>query len=125
MHRHENEKRFFTDSGIPLRTVYTKNDIADLDPDTDLGLPGAAPYTRGVYPNMYRDRPWRIFQLSGTGTPEDEGARIRYLLSKGETGFIMESDISTWDMLDIDHPDVAVRADEVGMYGAPLMSLQD
>ena len=125
MQPNANGQRFCTDSGIPLKAVYTREDIADGDPDLTLGLPGSAPFTRGVYPNMYRDRPWRIFQLSGTGTPEDEGARIKYLLSKGETGFIMESDISTWDMLDIDYPDVAARPDEVGMYGPPLMSLRD
>lgn len=125
MQPNANGQRFCTDSGIPLKAVYTKEDVADGDPDLTLGLPGSAPFTRGVYPNMYRDRPWRIFQLSGTGTPEDEGARIKYLLSKGETGFIMESDISTWDMLDIDYPDVVARPDEVGMYGPPLMSLRD
>ena len=102
--------RFQTDSGIPLKKVYGPEDIADLDYTRDLGLPGGAPYTRGVYPNMYREKLWRIFQLSGTGTAEDERERIKYLLEHGETGFIMESDMSSWLSYDVDHPEEIGRA---------------
>jgi len=119
------DKGFETVSGIPLKRVYTPEDIAGMDYGRDVGLPGEAPFVRGAYPNMYRDKLWRIFQLSGHGTAEDEGERIRYLLSQGETGFIMESDMSTWYLYDIDHPEVLSRKDDVGVFGAPLMSLQD
>jgi len=74
---------------------------------------------------MYRDRLWRIFQLSGTGVAEDERERIKYLLEHGETGFIMESDMSSWLAYDVDHPEVLCRKGDVGYFGAPLMSLQD
>ncbi len=117
--------RFQTESGIPLKKVYSPEDIADVDYARDLGLPGEEPYTRGVYPNMYRERLWRIFQLSGTGAAEDERERIKYLLAQGETGFIMESDMSTWFAYDIDHPEVVCRKGDVGFFGVPLMSLQD
>ncbi|MEE8174165.1 MAG: methylmalonyl-CoA mutase family protein [Dehalococcoidia bacterium] len=117
--------QFQTDCGIPIKAVYGPGDIADLDERRDLGDPGAPPYTRGAYPNMYRDRLWRIFQLSGYGSAEDERERIKYLLDHGETGFIMETDISTWYPYDIDHPEVLARKEDVGAFGAPLMSLKD
>jgi len=116
---------FQTESGIPLKKVYGPEDIADLNYERDLGLPGEAPYTRGVYPNMYRERLWRIFQLSGTGAAEDERERIKYLLAHGETGFIMESDMSSWLSYDVDHPEVLCRKGDVGFFGAPLNSLRD
>jgi methylmalonyl-CoA mutase N-terminal domain/subunit len=75
---------------------------------------------------MYRTKPWRIFQLSGFGNPEDEGARIRFLLEHGETGFIMEHDRNTADHLyDPDHPDVVARREDVGLVGAVILSLED
>jgi len=118
--------RFQTDSGIPLKAVYGPQDIADLDHTRDLGLPGKEPYTRGAYPNMYRDRLWRIFQLTGYGLPEDEGKRIKFMLEHGETGFIMEPDMMTlYGMLDIDDPDVVSRKEEIGLYGATLLSLPE
>jgi len=114
-----------TISGIPLKKIYNPEDIADLDYERELGAPGAAPFTRGAYPNMYRDKLWRIFQLSGYGTAEDERDRILYLLEQGETGFIMESDMSTWYLYDVDHPAVLSRKDEVGQYGPPMFSLEE
>lgn len=112
-----------TNSGIPVKAVYGPEDV-DVSYERDLGSPGEEPYTRGPYPRMYRDRPWRIFQLSGYGLPEDEGERIKMLLEHGETGFIMEPDLMTlYGMLDIDDPDVVCRKDEVGQFGATLLSL--
>lgn len=113
-------------SGIPLKNVYTRDDVSASDEREWLGLPGEPPFTRGVYPNMYRQQPWRIFELSGYGTPEDERERILYLLSQGETGFIMEIDqMTTYHMFDIDHPEVMARKEDVGLTGPPLMSLAD
>ena len=114
-----------TISGIPLKKIYAPEDTVDLDYDGELGAPGSAPFTRGAYPNMYRDKLWRIFQLSGYGTAEDERDRILYLLEQGETGFIMESDMSTWYLYDVDHPSVLSRKDEVGQYGPPMFSLEE
>ncbi|MCP4665504.1 MAG: methylmalonyl-CoA mutase, partial [Deltaproteobacteria bacterium] len=114
-----------TISGIPLKKIYTPEDLAGLDYERDLGSPGAAPFTRGAYPNMYHDKLWRIFQLSGYGTAEDERDRILYLLEQGETGFIMESDMSTWYLYDVDHPEVLGRKDEVGQYGPPMFSMEE
>ena len=114
-----------TISGIPLKKIYNPEDIAGMDYERDLGSPGEVPFTRGAYPNMYHDRLWRIFQLSGFGTAEDERERILYLLDQGETGFIMESDMSTWYLYDVDHPAVLSRKDEVGQFGPPMFSLEE
>ncbi len=126
MTEHKPREKFETLSGIPLKNVYTREDVSTDDDGKWLGLPGGAPFTRGVYPNMYRQQPWRIFELSGYGTPEDERDRILYLLSQGETGFIMEIDqLTTYHMFDIDHPEVMARKEDVGLTGPPLMSLAD
>ena len=69
-----------TSSGIPLKPLYEAADVsADNEPPS---APGTRPYLRGAYPLMYRTKPWRIFQLSGFGNPEDEGQRIRFLLEQ-------------------------------------------
>jgi methylmalonyl-CoA mutase, N-terminal domain len=115
-----------TSSGIALKPVYHREDVAQLDREILDSEPGALPYLRGSYPLMYRSKPWRIFQLSGFGNPEDEGERIRFLLEHGETGFIMEHDRNTADHLyDVDHPDVVARREDVGLVGAVIQSVQD
>jgi methylmalonyl-CoA mutase N-terminal domain/subunit len=115
-----------TTSGLPLKPLYESVDATRLDPTVVQSLPGKPPYLRGAYPQMYRSKPWRIFQLSGFGNPEDEGERIRFLLEHGETGFIMEHDRNTADHLyDVDHPDVVARHEDVGLVGAVIMSVQD
>lgn len=116
----------FTSSGLPLKPIYTPNDIKRLDSEALNSLPGESPYLRGSYPGMYRTKPWRIFQLSGFGNPEDEGERIRFLLEHGETGFIMEHDRNTADHLyDVDHPEVIARREDVGLTGAVILSVRD
>ncbi|MDP6182952.1 MAG: methylmalonyl-CoA mutase family protein, partial [Gammaproteobacteria bacterium] len=115
-----------TISGIPLKPVYGADDV---DPEQRAGVeagPGVAPYIRGAYPGMYRDKPWRIFQLSGFGNPADENARIKFLLDEGEHGFIMEHDRNTADHLyDIDHPHVVARREDVGLTGAVIIGVRD
>lgn len=75
---------------------------------------------------MYRTKPWRVFQLSGHGNPEDERERILFLLSQGETGFIMEHDRNTADHLyNVDHPEVVARREDVGQTGAVIQSVRD
>lgn len=115
-----------TASGLPLKPYYTAADLNNVDRGAIEGPPGEPPYLRGAYPGMYRTKPWRIFQLSGFGNPEDEGARIRFLLAHGETGFIMEHDRNLADHLyDVDHPEVVARREDVGMVGAVIFSARD
>jgi len=115
-----------TRAGIPLQPVYRREDIPpgwEQAMDTD---PGQPPYMRGAYTEMYRSKPWRIFQLSGYGSPEEMSARLRYLLEQGETGFIMKRDRVTNDHLyDTDHPEVLARTEDVGQTGAVLLSARD
>ncbi len=113
-----------TVSGIPLQASYGPQDVPESA--RTAAPPGAAPFTRGAHRLGYRSKPWRIFQLSGFGNPEDEAERIRYLLAKGGTGFIMEHDRMTADNLyDVDHPEVVARREDVGISGAVIMSAAD
>src|SRR6188768_286644 len=68
---------------VPL---YGPEDVADLDPVTDLGVPGSPPFTRGVQPNMYRGRLWTMRQYAGFGTAAESNERYHYLLKQGQTG---------------------------------------
>lgn len=116
------EREWTTASGIPLKPWYGPDDVSSA-PSTG---PGEAPFTRGPYPGMYRTQPWRIFQLSGYGNPEDERERLKFLLDHGESGIIMEHDRNTADHLyDVDHPDVAARREDVGLTGAVIQSVRD
>ncbi|HSD10937.1 MAG TPA: methylmalonyl-CoA mutase family protein, partial [Candidatus Binatia bacterium] len=115
-----------TVSGIPLLPVYGPEDVPASQREASASRPGAAPFLRGAYPQMYRTKPWRIFQLSGYGNPEDENERIKFLLANGETGFIMEHDRMTADHLyDVDHPEVAARREDVGLTGAVMLHVRD
>ncbi|HZJ25574.1 MAG TPA: methylmalonyl-CoA mutase family protein [Acidimicrobiia bacterium] len=111
-----------TDSGIEIRPVYTAADVVDLDPETSLGAPGAPPYTRGVYEQMYRGRPWTMRQYSGFGTAEETNQRFHFLLGAGQTGLSCAFDLPTQMGFDSDHP----RAEgEVGKVGVAIDSLED
>ena len=113
-----------TDSGIELRPVYTADDLAGdgFDPQRDLGEPGEYPFTRGVYPWMYRDRLWTMRQYAGMATADETNARFRYLLDKGQTGISVAFDLPTQMGLDSDHP----RAEgEVGKTGVAIDSVED
>lgn len=113
-------------SGLPLRAAYGIDDVP-AEHRASMGiLPGEAPFHRGCFAQGYRTKPWRIFQLSGYGKPEDENERIKFLLKTGETGFLMEHDRNTADHLyNVDHPDVVARREDVGMTGAPMQSVRD
>ncbi len=118
--------RFFTASGIPLAGWYGPGDVPPESREAAAGPPGVPPYLRGAYPGMYRTKPWRVFQLSGHGNPEDERERIKFLLNQGETGFIMEHDRNTADHLyNVDHPEVVARREDVGQTGAVIQSVRD
>jgi methylmalonyl-CoA mutase N-terminal domain/subunit len=111
---------------LPIEAAYGPANIDPLMVDAARAMPGEAPFLRGAYPQGYRSKPWRIFQLSGFGNPEDEGERIRFLLDRGETGFIMEHDRMTADHLyDVDHPEVVARQEDVGLTGAVQLSARD
>lgn len=120
------QKSFETVSGIALKRAYGPDDVPAAAAEAAAALPGEAPYMRGGHAGGYRSKAWRIFQLSGFGNPEDEAERIRYLLSKGGTGFIMEWDRMTADHLyDVDHPEVVERREDVGLTGAVIQSARD
>jgi methylmalonyl-CoA mutase N-terminal domain/subunit len=107
-----------TDSGIELRPVYGPQDAGARD----AGMPGELPYTRGVYPDMYRGRLWTMRQYAGMATPEETNARFRYLLEHGQTGLSVAFDLPTQMGLDSDHP----RAEgEVGRTGVAIDSVED
>jgi methylmalonyl-CoA mutase N-terminal domain/subunit len=82
----EREKIFKTESGIPTQRVYTPLDLEGMDYRDEIGFPGDDPYTRGVYPTMYRGRLWTMRNYSGFGTAEDTNKRYRYLLEQGMAG---------------------------------------
>jgi methylmalonyl-CoA mutase N-terminal domain/subunit len=116
------EERRVTDSEIEIRQVYDDEDLSGFDPGRDLGQPGAPPFTRGVYPNMYRGRLWTMRQYAGMGTASETNRRFRYLLDKGQTGLSVAFDLPTQMGYDSDHP----RAEgEVGKTGVAICSIDD
>lgn len=109
-------------SGIALKRLYEPADIASQRYSRDVGLPGEYPYTRGIYPTMYRGRLWTMRMFSGYGTPEETNARLKYLLKEGETGLSVAFDMPTLYGIDADHP----KAEgEVGRCGVSVSSLRD
>lgn len=111
-----------TDSGIQLELFYTPKDTVDLEYDKSIADPGAYPYTRGVYPSMYRGRLWTMRQYAGFGTAEETNARFRYLLEAGQTGLSVAFDLPTQMGMDSDNP----RAGgEVGKVGVAIDTVED
>ena len=114
--------RFATLGGIPLEAIYTQSDLAQDDFDSTLGYPGEFPFTRGIYPTMYRGRLWTMRQYAGFGTAEQSNQRYRYLLAQGQTGLSVAFDLPTQMGYDSDHPRAA---GEVGKVGVAIDSLED
>jgi methylmalonyl-CoA mutase N-terminal domain/subunit len=111
-----------TDSGIDVRPLYTADDLDGWEPEAKLGRPGEPPYTRGIYPRMYRDRLWTMRQYAGFGTAEETNARFKFLLAAGQTGLSCAFDLPTQMGYDSDHP----RAEgEVGKVGVAIDSIDD
>jgi methylmalonyl-CoA mutase N-terminal domain/subunit len=110
-----------TISGVENEPLYTPDNV-DLDYDRDLGFPGAFPFTRGVYPSMYRGRLWTMRQFAGFGTAEETNERFRYLLEHGQTGLSTAFDMPTLMGYDSDHPR---SLGEVGREGVAVDSLDD
>ena len=118
----ERKERFTTLSGIELPVRYDAEDLRGSDPDQQVGYPGEYPFTRGVYPTMYRGRPWTMRQYAGFGTAAESNARYRYLLERGQTGLSVAFDLPTQIGMDSDH---ALAQGEVGKVGVAIDSLED
>ena len=112
---------FSTISGVENEPLYTPENV-EVDYDRDLGYPGAFPFTRGVYPSMYRGRLWTMRQFAGFGTAEETNERFRYLLEHGQTGLSTAFDMPTLMGYDSDHPR---SLGEVGREGVAIDSLED
>ena len=112
----ERNLKFVTDSDIPIKRLYTPLDVKG-DYLTKINFPGNPPYTRGVYPTMYRGRVWTMRLFSGHGTPEETNKRWKFLYENGETGFSAAVDALTFNGIDPTNPD---GAPEVGTSGVPL-----
>jgi methylmalonyl-CoA mutase N-terminal domain/subunit len=118
----ERKKRFETHSGIEVKRLYTPLDTQEMDYARDLGFPGSYPFTRGVYPTMYRGRLWTMRQYAGYATAEETNARFKYLLEQGQTGLSVAFDLPTQTGYDADHP---MALGEVGRVGVSISSLED
>lgn len=117
----ERQDSFQTVSEIPVNTVYTPLDV-DESYTEGIGFPGQFPYTRGIYPTMYRGRLWTMRQYAGFGTAEESNRRYRYLLEQGQTGLSVAFDLPTQMGFDSDDP----RVDgEVGKVGVAIDTLED
>jgi methylmalonyl-CoA mutase, N-terminal domain len=112
---------FSTIGGIETQPLYTPEN-ADLEYDRDLGYPGVHPFTRGIYPSMYRGKLWTMRQFAGFGTAAETNARFRYLLEHGQTGLSTAFDMPTLMGYDSDHPR---SLGEVGREGVAIDSLAD
>src|SRR3954451_11463720 len=118
----EREALFETLSGETVEPLYTADDRAGSDRETDLGFPGEFPFTRGPYPSMYRGRLWTMRQFAGFGTVEETNERFRYLLDHGQHGLSTAFDMPTLMGLDSDH---ARSLGEVGVEGVALDTVDD
>jgi methylmalonyl-CoA mutase N-terminal domain/subunit len=117
----ERSKSFATISGIPVSRVYTPADV-EINYCEDLGFPGEYPFTRGVYPTMYRGRLWTMRQYAGFAAAEESNKRYRYLLSQGQTGLSVAFDLPTQIGYDSDH---SFAEGEIGKTGVAIDTLKD
>jgi methylmalonyl-CoA mutase N-terminal domain/subunit len=119
--RPEREELHSTISGLPVEPLYSPDNV-EIDYERDLGAPGEFPFTRGVYPSMYRGRLWTMRQFAGFGTAAETNERFRYLLEHGQTGLSTAFDMPTLMGYDSDHPR---SVGEVGREGVAIDSLDD
>ena len=113
---------FTTVSGVPVEELYTAADLSAFNYQQDLSDPSEWPYTRGIFPDMYRGKLWTMRQFSGFATPEETNRRYRYLLSQGQTGLSVAFDLPTLMGYDADDP---LAEGEVGKCGVSISSLED
>ncbi|MBX0294662.1 methylmalonyl-CoA mutase family protein [Haloarcula nitratireducens] len=118
----ERRDRFATVSNLEVDRLYTPLDVSDIDYEDDVGFPGEEPYTRGVYPTMYRGRQWTMRQFAGFGTATETNERFHYLIDEGQTGLSTAFDMPT--LMGIDSDD-AMADGEVGKEGVAVDTLAD
>jgi methylmalonyl-CoA mutase N-terminal domain/subunit len=122
----ERKQRFSTISGLPFERLYTAESVTSTTTHDNApsfpGFPGEFPYTRGIYPTMYRGRLWTMRQYAGFGSAAESNKRYRYLLSKGQKGLSVAFDLPTQIGMDSDHP---LALGEVGKVGVAIDSLED
>ncbi|HET6727202.1 MAG TPA: methylmalonyl-CoA mutase family protein, partial [Nitrososphaeraceae archaeon] len=112
-------KKFKTDSGIPVKRIFSSKDLANISNDEEAGK---YPYTRGLYPDMYRERVWTMRQYSGFGSAEETNNRFRFLLEHGQTGLSLAFDLPTQTGRDSDNP---YSQGEVGRTGVAISSIDN
>src|SRR5437660_5416505 len=118
----ERKAKFTTLSGLPVERLYSEESLPNWDAEEALGYPGEFPYTRGIYPSMYRGRLWTMRQYAGFGSAAESNRRYRYLLSKGQKGLSVAFDLPTQIGMDSDH---SLALGEVGKVGVAIDSLED
>src|SRR5215216_3708026 len=118
----ENKKTFTTTSLVPVERLYTPTSIPDFDYETEIGIPGTPPYTRGIHATGYRGKMWTMRQFAGFGSAFDTNQRFKYLLEHGQTGLSVAFDLPTLMGYDSDHP---FSEGEVGKCGVAISSLAD
>jgi methylmalonyl-CoA mutase N-terminal domain/subunit len=107
---------------LPVERLYTEENLEGHDPEKEIGYPGEAPFTRGIYPSMYRGRFWTMRQYAGFGSATESNQRYRYLLSKGQSGLSVAFDLPTQIGMDSDSP---LALGEVGKVGVAIDSIED
>jgi methylmalonyl-CoA mutase, N-terminal domain len=120
--RSARKEKFTTLSGLPLESLYTAETLASQNPEETIGYPGEFPYTRGIYPTMYRGRFWTMRQYAGFASAAESNERYRYLLGKGQVGLSVAFDLPTQIGMDSDHP---LARGEVGKGGVAIDSIED
>jgi methylmalonyl-CoA mutase N-terminal domain/subunit len=118
----ERKEQFATVSNLDVDRLYTPLDVDDVDYEEDIGFPGEEPFTRGVYPTMYRGRQWTMRQFAGFGTADETNERFHYLIDEGQTGLSTAFDMPT--LMGIDSDDVMADG-EVGKEGVAVDTLAD
>lgn len=118
----ERKDEFSTGSNRPVKALYSPLDLEEIDYLDDINFPGQFPYTRGVYPTMYRSRLWTMRQYAGFGTAKETNERFRYLLDHGQTGLSVAFDLPTQIGYDSDHE---MSKGEVGRVGVAIDTLAD
>lgn len=119
----ENDKRTgAVPDALASESVIGPENLEGFDPERELGFPGSFPFTRGIYPTMYRGRLWTMRQYAGFGTAVESNQRYRYLLAQGQTGLSVAFDLPTQIGMDSDHE---LAMGEVGKVGVAIDSLED
>src|SRR5271156_1957075 len=116
------EQKMASTTGLPMETVVTPDDLNGWAGERGIDCPGQCPFTRGIYPTMYRGRLWTMRQYAGCGSAAESNRRYRYLLEKGQTGLSVAFDLPTQIGMDSDHP---LAQGEVGKVGVAIDSLED